>query len=99
AWHPRPLQGERLAGLRPGGNGDLDRPFQRRDLDSIPQRSLHHVDPQVEHHVRIVARELRVRLDAEDDIEIARLASAHPRLAFAADPYLRPGVDAGRALD
>src|SRR5882762_6335067 len=42
---------------------------------------------------------MRVRFDAQHHVQVSWLAAAEARLSLAADPDLRPGVDAGRNLD
>ena len=45
-----------------------------------------------------MARKLRMRLDPQHDVQVARRTAAKARLAFSADPDLRPRVDPGRDL-
>src|SRR5205085_6081553 len=49
--------------------------------------------------VVVAARELRVLLDADEDVEIARWSAVKARLAFAGHAQARAVVDAGRHFD
>ena len=49
--------------------------------------------------VRAVALEELVRLDGQEDVEVARRPAAQPRLALAGEPDARAVLDAGRHVD
>src|SRR5207302_160825 len=91
ARHP-----ERLAVLRTRGDRDLDRPVERGYLDSVAERRLNHVDPKFVDDFLITPGEVRVRLDSQHDIQVARWPSPDSRFALATEANLRPGVDPGR---
>src|SRR5207247_10693293 len=68
------------------------------NLDPVPERGLHHVDPELEDDVLLVARELLVCLHPQNHVEVAGRTAPQTCLPFAADPDLRAAVDSGRAL-
>src|SRR5207237_8970893 len=85
--------------LVPGGACHLDLPVQRRDPDPVPHRRLHDVDAQLVDDVLVTPVQLRMRLDPEHDVEVARRAGPITRLAFAGQADLRAGIHAGRDPD
>src|SRR5579884_3948930 len=97
--HALPGQPEGLPVLRAGGDGDLHRPVQRGHLDPVAQSGLDHVDAEVVDHVLVLAPKLGMRLDLEDDVEVAGWAAAQAGLALAGQPDLGAGVDPGRDAD
>src|SRR3979411_409837 len=97
--HAAASQAERLAVLGSRRDGDLDQPFEGRDLDAVPKGRLDHVHAQLVDHVLVVPGEMLVRLDAQGGVAAGRRPPAPPGLSLPAQPYLRPGVDTGRDLD
>src|ERR1700693_655778 len=63
--HAAPGEAERLAILSTGRDGDLDQPFECRDLDPVAKGCLDHVDAQLVNRVLLVTRQVRMRLDAK----------------------------------
>src|SRR3989454_9648924 len=94
--HALSPQPEGLPVLGPGRDGDLHRPLQCRDLDPVAERRLDHVDAKLVHDVLLVAGKLGMRLDPQHDVQITRRTAPYAGLALAAEPDLRPRVDAGR---
>src|SRR5581483_1736356 len=92
-------QAEGLAVLGAGRDFDLDRALERGHLDPVADGRLDDVHVQLEDHVLLAPLELRVGLDPEDDVEVARRAAAHARLALGGEPDLGAGIDAGRDPD
>src|ERR1700682_1791823 len=97
--HAAPGEAERLAVLSSARDGDLDLPFEGRDLDPIAKGRLDHVDPELVDDVLLVPGEMLMGFDAQDDIEVSWLAAPEPGLPFPADATLRSSVHAGRDLD
>src|SRR5208282_2129482 len=63
------------------------------------ERRLHHRDRDTAIKVRPVPLEHRMRLDREEDVEVAGRTAAHAGLAFAGQANARAVLDAGRDVD
>ena len=72
---------------------------ERGDLHRGAQGRLRHAHRDLAEQVGAVALEERVRLDADDDVEVPGRAAGGARLAFAGDAELAVGVHSGRDLD
>ena len=72
---------------------------ERADGEFAAERRLHHRDRHAAIEIGAVALEDRVRLDGEENIEIAGRAAAHARLALAAEANARAVLDAGGNVD
>src|SRR5690606_2780877 len=95
--HALALEAELLAGLGAGGNLHLGAgAVDRRDLDAAAQRRRRHGEGHPAVNIRAVALEQAVRLDREEDVEIAGGRRAQPGLAFAGQPDARAVLDARR---
>ncbi len=98
-------KGSAVLGARRNRVRDLA--FQRWNLNLIAERGLRKVNGQVEQEVGALALKNWMRLDTDDDIQIAGGTISQPGFAFAGKPNLRAIVDAGwngdgefaRALD
>src|SRR5690606_6421601 len=98
--HARPALAELAARLDPGRNvdavalaiepGDLDRPAQRRDGEA---------DRNAREQRRGLPLEHRVRLDVDEDVEIARRRAVGAGFALAVEADARAVVDARGNLD
>src|SRR5207302_2891243 len=86
--HAPALQPEGLPVLGAGGDRDLDRPLEGRDLDPVPKRRLDHVHAKLEDDVLVVARKLGMALDTKHHIEVAGRTPAEAGLPLPADPDL-----------
>src|SRR6516162_8478822 len=88
AHRPDPLvaKTKHLAGLRFRWNLDLGVTVERRNVDLPAERRLREADRHFAMKVGAFALEHRVRLQIDDDVEVASGAAVHPRLAFAAEP-------------
>src|SRR5438045_4297634 len=96
--HALALEPEGLPVLGPGRDRDLDRAVQRRDLDPIAKRRLDQVHPQLVDDVLLAPLQLRVLLDAQHDVEVARRSAPIAGLPLPAEADLGARVDAGRDL-
>src|SRR5215472_9050194 len=94
--HATARQPERLPILRAGGHGDLDVAVERRDLDLVSQRRLHHVDPQLVHDVLVLAAQGGVVADPQHHVQVAGRAAAVAGLALPREADLGARVHAGR---
>src|ERR1700737_4552263 len=79
--------------LGPGRNLDLLRPVDRWDLDRIAQRCLRHAQRQLVDHAGALALQYRVRLDLEDDVQVARGTAARANFTLTCEADLRSAVD------
>ena len=79
-------QPEHLPALRLRRDLDLRVPFERRNLDLAAQRRDGEADRHFAVQVRALALEDRVRLQVDDDVEIAGRAAVHSGLALAGEP-------------
>ena len=95
---PRSLQlTPRLGAFRDAdpGLGAVERP----NVELAAERGLHHRDRHPAIEVGAVALEERMRLDGQENIEVARRAAAHSRFALAGQANARAVLDAGRDID
>src|SRR2546423_4028318 len=90
---------DRLPVLGAGRDLDLLRPIDRGDLHGVAERGLRHAQRQLVDHVGAVSLQHRMRLDLEDDIQVARGATARADLALTREADLRSAVDAGGNVD
>src|SRR5688572_15215947 len=81
-----------------GSGLDLDGlvTVRRRDADSGPERGLGDAQRQLEVQLGVLAAELRVRLDMDDHVQVARRPTPRRRLALAGQPDLVALVNARR---
>src|SRR6185437_5261703 len=87
---------------RLGAFGDADLGFhsiERADREVAPERRLHHRDRHPAIEVGAVALEERVRLDGEENIEIARRPAAHASFPLAGQANAGSVLDAGGNVD
>src|SRR6185503_5871169 len=96
--HAAAAQTEHLARLCPGRYLHLEAAVERRDLDLGAERGLGDADRHLAHEVRALAREDRMLLDVEHDVEVTRRPAVIAGLALAAELQPRAGVDAGGDL-
>src|SRR5690606_21644819 len=98
--HALAFQPELLAARGPFRNPDpAGRAVERRHLDLPAERRRGHRDRDLAEDVRPVALEERVRLDGEEDVEIAGRTAAQARLAVADEAHFGPVLDTGRDVD
>ena len=84
----------------PSGTLTLDSvPSSVRDGKFAAERRLHHRDRDPAIEIGAVALEDRVRLDGEENIEVARRAAAHSGLALAGETNAGAVLDAGGNVD
>src|SRR5260370_42704743 len=86
--HAYPCEPEGLPMLGSGWNGDLDRAVEGRDLDSVAQRRLDHVHPQLVDAALILPGEVRMRLLPEPRVQVAGPPAPDSGFALTADPDL-----------
>ena len=98
-WHAFAAQAEDLAGLCFVRNAQAGGTVQSRDVNVATQGSGGHGDGDLTMQVITVALEDVVLLDADLDVEIARRAATHARLALAGEPDARAVLDARRNVD
>ena len=85
---------------RPRGCATFDvAAVERAHREFAAERRLHHRDRHAAIEVGAVALEERMRLDRQENVEIARRAAAHARLALAGEADARAVLDAGRNID
>ncbi len=70
-----------------------------RHLEIAAERSRHHRDRHPTMQVGALALEERMRGNRQEDVEVARWPTAHPRLAFAGEPDASAVLDAGGNVD
>src|SRR5690606_5132385 len=92
------LHAEHLSRLRLGRHLEDDGAVERRHLDRAAERRGREADRHLAREVLPVAREDRVRLDVDFDVQVARRAAVASGLAFAREPYPIAVVDARRHL-
>src|SRR5690606_13353332 len=86
--------------LGPGGDRNLHPlAVHGRDLHLAAKAGGHHGDGHPAEDMGAVPLEDGVRLEAEEDVKVARRPAAQARLALAAEANARAVVDAGRDLD
>src|ERR1700730_1449968 len=85
--------------LGAGRNLDLLRPVDRGDLNRVAQRGLRHAQRQFVDHVGAIALQHRVRLDLDDDVQVAVGTAARSHFTLTGEANLRSAVDAGRDVD
>ncbi len=89
-----------MAALGAGGDGHPRAlAVDHRHLDGAAERGRGHGDRRLAEEVRAVALEEGVRLDRDEDVEVARRAAAHARLALAGETDRRAVLDARGDLD
>src|SRR5579862_1935761 len=93
------LDAQQLAVRRTGRNLQRDTPVRGRNLDRRTERRLVERDRHLEHEVVPAPLVQLRRLDARDDVEVARGRAAVTRLALALQPDARSVLDARRDLD
>ena len=87
-------------GLRALGDAHLGvAAVERAHRELAAERRLHHRDRHAAIEVGAVALEERMRLDREEDVEIAGRAAAQARLALAGQADARAVLDAGGHID
>src|SRR5580658_1513190 len=93
--HALALQAELMTALSAGGNVDLGAAaIDRRHFDRAAERGHRQSDGHAAMDVGAVALEEAMRLDGEEDIEIARAAAAQAGLALAGETDARAVFDA-----
>src|SRR5258708_538722 len=93
-------QAHGLAVLRAGRHAHLRAiAFDRRHVELVTERCLCGRDAEHVDEVVALALEARMFLEADEDVEVARWAAAHPGLALARDAKLLAVVDAGRDVE
>ena len=97
---PLPREAERRPDCVPSGT------FTRglaavdgRHLELAAERRRHHRDRHAAMQVGAVALEERVRLERQENVEVARRPAAHARLALAGEADAGAVLDAGRHVD
>src|SRR5438105_1146270 len=88
-------QAENLAGLGLRRHADLGRAIQRGNGDLAAKRRGGDGDRHLAVKIVVVAREYRMRLDVDLQIEVAGRAAVHARLAFARKAHAVAFVDPG----
>src|SRR5690606_10051707 len=98
--HALALEAELLAGLGPGRDVHLGaRALDGRHLDGAAESGRGEGDRHPAMNVGAVALEHAMRLQRQEDIEVAGWCAAHPRLALAGQADARAFLDAGGNVD
>ena len=91
-FDPLPADGKRRAGLRPLRDLIIERIIEVGNLDGAAERRRLERDGQIDVQVHIFALEDLVRLNADDDDQIAGRAAVRPRLTVSALADIRIGI-------
>ena len=97
--HPAAVEDVHLAGLRARLELELGVSVERRDRDPRAERRLGHRQVDLREDVVALAREARVVLHVDEDVDVARLAARQPGVALAGDADPLAVVDARRDVD
>src|SRR5215831_11699454 len=97
--HAAPAQDDDLPGLGARLDVDLRLSVDRRDRDPRTEGGLRDRQVQRREDVVPLADEARIRLHADEDVDVARGDAGRARVPFAPDPDALAVVDAGRDVD